>query len=368
MTDDTANSIADWLALHLIPGLGNAICQNLLEKFGGPREIFKAGISDLMDVEGIRAAVAQKIAQRDFTDDPEKVLHKVEEVGAKIITYGDQAYPSELREIYAPPLLLYLKGLDIPLNMTYVAVVGSRNPTPYGLKTSEEIGQGLARRGAGVVSGMARGIDAAAHWGCISGKGFTIAVLGTGIDRIYPASNKKLYHRICERGAVITEFPLGTPPEPKNFPIRNRVISGLCRGIVVVEATKQSGSLITASLALEHGREVFAVPGSINSFKSRGCHYLIKQGARLVENSDDILDELGLNFPFSTKKDAFKEAPIPPMGEEEKAIYDMLGDYPVHMDQIVRQGNREPSEVASTLLKMELRGLIRQLPGKMFVR
>jgi DNA processing protein len=363
----TADSIVDWVALHLVPGLGNAICQNLLEKFGDPTEIFRAGISDLTEVDGVREAVARRIAQRGLAEDPEKVLQKVSEVGAKIITYGDRAYPPQLREIYAPPLILYLKGLDIPQNATFVAVVGSRNPTPYGLKVSEELGQGLARRGAGVVSGMARGIDSVAHWGCLSGKGFTIAVLGTGIDRVYPASNRKLHHRICEIGAVVTEFPLGTPPEPKNFPIRNRIISGLSRGVVVVEATKQSGSLITASLALEQGREVFAVPGSINSFKSRGCHYLIRQGARLIENADDIMDELGLNFPFATKKDTFTEAPAPPMGEEEKAIYDMLGDYPVHIDQIVREGNRGPAEVASILLGMELKGLIRQLPGKFFV-
>jgi DNA processing protein len=215
---------------------------------------------------------------------------------------------------------------------------------------------------------MARGIDSAAHWGCIGGRGFTLAVLGTGIDTIYPKSNKKLFEQIIERGAVISEFPLGTPPEPKNFPIRNRIISGLSLGAVVVEATKKSGSLITAFLALEQGREVFAVPGSINSFKSRGCHLLIKQGAKLIENADDILDELGLNYEYAPKTDTFKELPPAPMDALEKAIFEIIGDYPIHIDQIARQGKMEPGEASSLLMKMELKGIVKQLPGKMFVR
>ncbi len=175
--------------------------------------------------------------------------------------------------------------------------------------------------------------------------------------------------QIIQKGAVISEFPLGTQPEPKNFPIRNRIISGLSRGVVVVEATKNSGSLITASLALDQGREVFAVPGSIHSFKSTGCHLLIKQGASLIENSDDVLDELGLNYEFASRKDTFEEEELlPPMGQPEKAIYDIIGDYPIHIDQIARQGNLEPGKTSSILMKMELKGIIRQLPGKMFVR
>ena len=357
-----------WLALHLIPGLGNIAFKNLLDRFGSPVGIFQASIADLTGVDGIRKELARKIVDREYTSDPLKELKRIESRGARILTYSDPAYPQFLKEIHGPPMILYIKGKDIPNNLTLVAVVGSRNPTHYGLKAAEKIGQGLARRGLGVVSGLARGIDAAAHTGCLGGRGFTIAVLGTGIDTIYPQSNKKLFHQITEKGAVISEFPLGTPPEPKNFPIRNRIISGLSRGVAVVEATKNSGSLITASLALDQGREVFAVPGSINSFKSTGCHLLLKQGARLVENSDDILDELGLNYKYAPKTDTFKDAPLPPMEDSEKEIYEIIGDYPIHIDKIANLGNLEPAEVSSILMRMELKGIIKQLPGKMFVR
>jgi DNA processing protein len=358
----------EWLALHLISGLGNIAFKNLLDRFESPEGIFKATISQLMDVEGVRKEVAKNIVNRKLVKDPEVELEKIKRGGARIITYQDPSYPIALKKIHDPPMLLYIKGNEIPNNVTFIGVVGSRNPTHYGLKAAEKIGQGLARRGLGVVSGMARGIDSAAHWGCLGGHGFTIAVFGTGIDTIYPASNKKLLQQIIQRGAVISEFPLGTPPEPKNFPIRNRIISGLCMGIVVVEATKNSGSLITASQALDQGREVFAVPGSIDSFKSTGCHFLIKQGARLIENSDDILDELGLNYRFAPKTDTFTKEQLPPLDEPERTIFDIIGDYPIHIDQITRQGNMEPREVSSILMRMELKGIIKQLPGKMFVR
>jgi DNA processing protein len=357
-----------WLALCMIRGLGNVACKNLVDRFGDPDRIFQATISELLSVEGIRKECALDILERKYEGDPQVELRKTEDHGARIITYTEPFYPKALKEIHDPPMLLYLKGNDIPANTTFVAMVGSRNATHYGLKAAEKIGQGLARRGLGVVSGMARGIDSASHWGCLSGLGFTIAVLGTGIDIIYPAFNKKLYHLIVEKGSVISEFPMGTPPAPTNFPIRNRIISGLSRGVIVVEATRNSGSLITASQALDQGREIFAVPGSIDSFKSAGCHFLIKQGARLIENSDDVLEEFGLNYPFLPKNDTFKKGDLPPMDESEKAIFDMIGDYPMHIDQISRQGNLEPKEISSILTRMELKGLIRQLPGKMFVR
>lgn len=357
-----------WLALHLISGLGNVAYKNLLDRFESLEKIFEANISQLLEVEGVRKKVATSIVNRKFTKDPVGELKKIKRSGVRIITYQDPNYPIALKKIHDPPMLLYVKGNEIPKNLSFIGVVGSRNPTHYGLKAAEKIAQGLARRGFGVVSGMARGIDSAAHWGCLAGHGFTIAVFGTGIDKVYPASNKKLMLQIIHEGAVISEFPLGTPPEPKNFPIRNRIISGLCMGIVVVEATKNSGSLITASQALEQGREVFAVPGSIDSFKSRGCHFLIKQGAGLIENSDDILDELGLNYRFAPKTDTFTQEQLPPLDECEKIIFDIIGDYPIHIDQITRQGNMEPREVSSILMKMELKGIIKQLPGKMFVR
>ena len=364
----STKKIYDLIALHLIPGLGNIVCKNLLDKFGSPKNIFQASISALMEIDGVRNKVAQNIINREYTTDPQQIIDKVEKCDARIIGYSDPDYPQMLKEIHDPPMILYIKGHDIQKKLTFIAMVGSRNSTHYGIKAAEKIGQGLARRGLGVVSGMARGIDSAAHWGCLGGRGFTIAVLGTGIDVVYPKSNKKLFQKIIEKGAVISEFPLGTPPEPKNFPIRNRMISGLSKAVVVVEATKRSGSLITASLALEQGRDVFAVPGSINSFKSTGCHFLIKQGARLIENSDDILDELGLNYEYAPKTDTFKDPHLPPIEESEKSVYDIIGDYPMHIDQIARQGNFKPGEISSILMKMELKGVIKQLPGKMFVR
>ena len=365
---DWSNTTLNWLELHLTPGLGNIAFKNLLDRFGSPDAILKATLMELMSVDGIREEAARNIAGKRLKNDCVKIQKKIEAEGARIVTYSDPSYPQTLRDIHDAPMLLYLKGKDIPANQSFISVVGSRHPTHYGLKAAEMIGQGLARRGLGIVSGMARGIDAAAHWGCINGLGFTIAVLGTGIDKIYPASNKKLSQKILETGTIISEFPLGTPARPNHFPIRNRIISGLSQGVVVVEATKNSGSLITASQALEQGRDVFAIPGSIYSFKSTGCHFLIKQGARLVENADDILEELGFNFPFGYKTDTFQKEMIPPMGEEEKILYDMIGDYPMHIDQIIRQGLLESQKVASTLTKMELKGVIRQLPGKMFVR
>ncbi|MBN1830794.1 MAG: DNA-processing protein DprA [Deltaproteobacteria bacterium] len=357
-----------WLALQMIPGLGNIACKNLLNKFGDPERIFQADISELTGIEGLRRETADRIVNKEFQIDPWEELANVEKCGAKIVSFHDPSYPAALKEIHDPPILLYVKGKDLPKNVTFVGVVGSRNPSPYGSKSAQMIGQGLGRRGLGVVSGMAKGVDASAHWGCLASQGFTIAVLGTGIDIVYPAQNRKLADSIANKGALISEFPVGTPPEPKNFPIRNRVISGLSRGVIVVEATMKSGSLITAALALEQDREVFAVPGSIHSFKSTGCHFLIKQGARLIENSDDVLDELGMNYDYSPKSDTFQKEVLPPMDESEKVIYDMIGDYPLHIDQITRQGNLAPGKAASILMRMELKGMIRQLPGKVFVR
>ena len=359
-----------WLGLYLVSGLGHTVLRSLLEYFGGPEAVFEAGVSELVKVSGVREEIARKIAGKEFSSDPEKELRKVERAGARIVTYLDPSYPKFLKEIHHPPVLLYVKGKDIPSNQTLIAVVGSRNATHYGLRAAEHIGMGLARRRVGVVSGLARGIDSAAHRGCLRGKGFTIAVMGTGIDRIYPTGNKRLLDQVTESGAVITEFPMGSPPEPRNFPIRNRIISGLNRGVVVVEATKQSGSLITASLALEQGREVFAVPGSINSFKSTGTHFLIKQGAKLIENADDILDEFGFHRGAAQESNGLREpaGELFEMDELQKKLYDIICDYPIHIDQIVRKGDMDAGEVSSILMEMELKGLVKQLPGKMFVR
>jgi len=362
-----SDSKFSWLALKMIPNLGNITYKRLLDRFGDPNNVFEAELKDLIAVEGVRKETAKRIVSRAWEGSPQDELMRLKDCGARLITFFDSSYPKYLREIHDPPPLLYLKGNDIPQGKTMVGVIGSRNPSHYGLKATEEICQGLAIRKIVVVSGMARGIDSAAHWGCLRGQGFTIAVLGSGIDVIYPESNSKLFNYIVKKGSVITEFSLGTPPEARNFPIRNRIISGLSKGVVVVEASRRSGSLITASLALEQGREVLAVPGSIDSFKSTGTHFLIKQGAKLVENADDVLQEIGLNYPYSKEMDRSKKIPLPLMEEDEKRLYDILGDYPLHIDQIVRQSRTDPARVANLLTRLELKGAVKQLPGKLFV-
>ncbi|MBW1689945.1 MAG: DNA-protecting protein DprA [Deltaproteobacteria bacterium] len=359
--------IVSWLALKMIPNLGNIAYKRLLDRFGDPTNVFNARLQELLEVEGIRAETAQRIVSNQWEGDPHQELRRIEEIGARFITIFDPSYPMDLKQIHDPPPLLYIRGKDLPSKNTMIAVVGSRNPSHYGLKVTEEICHGLAMLDISVVSGMAKGIDAAAHWGCLRGNGATVAVLGSGIDVIYPSSNVNLYHQIRKSGTVITEFPLGTPPEGRNFPIRNRIISGLSKGVVVVEASRRSGSLITASLALEQGREVFAVPGSVESFKSTGTHFLIKQGAKLVENADDILQELGLRSPYSKEGTPWKKVTIPPLEEDERRVFDILSNYPIHIDHIVRSSMLDSAKVASLLTRLELKGAIKQLPGKMFI-
>lgn len=364
------DEICAWVALYMISGIGNRAFKNLLERFGEPQAVFESAYKDLLRVEGVRKEVARRIVNREFIADPELEMRNIEKCNARILRYSDPTYPNYLKKISSAPVLLYIRGKDIPITQTFIAVVGSRNPTHYGIRAAERISMDLASLGIGVVSGLARGIDSAAHRGCLMGKGFTVGVLGTGIDRIYPSSNARLAEQLLESGAMISEFPTGSPPEPRNFPIRNRIISGLARGVLVVEATKKSGSLITASMALEQGREVFAVPGSIDSFKSTGSHFLIKQGAKLVENADDILDEFGFNNVLIPGKHTSKNTPGGGLDliQSEKAIYEIIGDYPMHIDEIVRLGEMDTGEALSVLLQMELKGIVKQLPGKMFVR
>ncbi|MBN1278134.1 MAG: DNA-processing protein DprA [Deltaproteobacteria bacterium] len=359
-----------WLALYLIQGLGNSVYKKLLERFGSPQSVFDADLNELMKVNGLKKDAANRIIKREFVSSPEEELRLTEKCGARIITYMDPGYPEILKHISSPPMVLYIKGKDIPIRQTLVGIVGSRNPTHYGLRSAEKIALGLARRKIGVVSGLARGIDSAAHRGCLQGEGFTAGVLGTGINLVYPSANRKLFDQITENGAIISEFPVNTPPEPRNFPIRNRIVSGLCKGIVVVEATRKSGSLITASFALEQNREVFAVPGSIDSPQSTGTHFLIKQGARLIEKADDILEEFGFNLDRIKDLNVLKDKSniFSDMDESEKKVYEVLGDYPVHIDEIVRTVSMKTGEVSGILMKMELKSIVKQLAGKMFIR
>ena len=283
---------------------------------------------------------------------------------------NDPDYPELLLQIPDPPPFLYLYG-RLEQKASAIAVVGSRMATRYGVSVARRLSADLAACGLTVVSGMARGIDTAAHDGALLGGGRTIAVLGSGLDRIYPTENQRLARKIGQNGAVISEFPLLTEPEPHNFPVRNRIISGMCYGTVIVEATKKSGSLITARLANEQNREVFAVPGSIQSFKSTGTHTLIKQGAKLVENAQDVLEEIaGAVFLNNTQNDIRPRPANEPieLTPEENVVYRNLDPYPVHIDDLGRKTAIAPGKLSSLLLALELKGMVEQLPGKFFTK
>jgi DNA processing protein len=278
-----------WIALKSIPGVGNITFPALVDKFVALPSIFNTSASQLATTPGISKKIATAIASFKDWDKIKLELDRTIKAGIKIITYSDELYPAKLLNIYDRPAFLYVKG-NLTKDEINIAMVGSRQASTYGKYTTERISRELAIKGITIVSGLARGIDAAAHRGALTASGITIAVMGSGLDVIYPPENKKLYAEIVQSGAVISEYPLGTPPLASNFPARNRIISGMSYGVVVVEAGEKSGSLITARLALEQGREVFAVPGSIDSSSARGTNKLIKQGAKLIENIDDILE------------------------------------------------------------------------------
>jgi DNA processing protein len=364
-------SLYYWLALNRISGVGAVLYRRLLEKFGSPEKVFQAEFGDLQGVEGLRQSTAQAIVKFKKAEKIDRELEELEKKRVEILTLEDPCYPSLLAQIHDPPPFLYYLGKPSEQNNQVLAVVGSRNSSPYGIRMTERLTWSLAKNGLTVVSGLARGIDTAAHYGALMAQGRTIAVLGSGLDVIYPPENQKLFDQIVEQGLVCSEFPLGTLPERQNFPVRNRIISGMALGVVIVEATLRSGSLITARLALDQGREVFAVPGSIESFKSSGTHRLIKQGAKLVENAQDILEEL--QWPM-TSESAFEEmgAPTPvfspSFSPQEKRIWDLLQDEPVHVDQIARRAEISIAPLLSILLEMEIKGMIKQQPGKFFIR
>src|SRR3989339_133561 len=283
--------LASWLSLSQIPGLGNENLRRLLQEFGSPSVVLATPVSALKQI--VRPAIASAISAATTDDFFAPVTAWLKDPLNHIITLADSDYPQALLNIPDPPLLLYVKGrLDL-LNHSSLAVVGSRNATTQGARNAEAFSQALSEADLCVVSGMAHGIDTAAHYGGLRGKGSSIAIIGTGLDKVYPAANRDLAHQLAQNGTLISEFPLGMPPLAHNFPRRNRIISGLSLGCLVVEASLQSGSLITARMALEQDREVFAIPGSIHSPQAKGCHALIKQGAKLVESAQDILEELG---------------------------------------------------------------------------
>jgi DNA processing protein len=353
-----SEGLAAWLRLTLIPGIGGESQRKLLAAFGLPEAVFAAGRLEARGVVGDRADLL-------FDFDPSEAVDRSLEWASQptqhILTLADYAYPKALLEIADPPSLLYVRGNTALLQKRGLAMVGSRNATPQGLQTAENFARTLAAKGLCIISGLALGIDAAAHRGALSAGGATIAVIGTGADRIYPARNKELALAIVEHGAVISEFPLGMPAIAANFPRRNRIISGLARGVLVVEAAPESGSLITARLAGEQGREVFAIPGSIHSPVARGCHKLIKQGAKLVETANDILEELG-NFTVP----AVQTESTPP--DDEHPLLVSMGHDPCSLDDLVEYTGQGADQLLPELLMLELSGQIAPLPGNRYQR
>jgi len=361
-----AEELFHWVALSLIPGLGSVLIKRLLERFKTPEAIFHASVKELSAVEGLSETVANEIQKGPSEKKVNREFSLLREVGGTIITLNDEIYPQRLKEIYDPPPLLYMRGTLKKEDELAVSIVGSRKTSSYGRWITEKISQDLVRHGITIVSGMARGIDSMAHRGALSGGGRTIAILGCGVDRIYPSENRPLFEEIINQGAVLSEFPMGSPPEGAHFPKRNRIISGLSIGVVVVEASARSGSLITAGYALEQGREVFAVPGNVGAEGSRGTNHLIKEGAKLVESSDDILEEIFPQWGREKEKIERAEIPEPDLSQEERLLYERLGGDPLHIDTIIRESGLDPGKVSSLLLNLELKGLVSQWPGKCF--
>ncbi|TAN84474.1 MAG: DNA-protecting protein DprA [Gallionella sp.] len=351
-------SLKAWLALGLIRGLGGESARRLLKEFGSPEAVFAAPVSSLKST--VKTEVAAEICKGVDGGLLAPALAWLEDSNNHIVTLADSDYPQALLNIPDPPLLLYVKGRPDLLNRPALGVVGSRNATPQGAGNAEAFAKTLSGAGLCVISGLAHGIDAAAHRGALRGPGGSIAVVGTGLDKVYPAANRDLAHQLAQQGALVSEFPLGTPPLAANFPRRNRIISGMSLGCLVVEASLQSGSLITARLAMEQGRDVFAIPGSIHAPQSKGCHALLKQGAKLVEAAQDILEELG-GLVAAPARAPDLPAPCP-------ALLEQLGFDPVNAEALSMRCGLTIAELSAMLLALELEGRISALPGGMYQR
>ncbi|MCF8054356.1 MAG: DNA-processing protein DprA [Deltaproteobacteria bacterium] len=371
-----------WFALKMVNGVGPVSFRELVDALGSPHAVFNASYAELLAVPGINKKTAMGIKNFSQWKSAEKQVEMLQQNDVEVVTYKDECYPQELSYIYDAPPLLFVRG-KLAANAVGIALVGSRRASEYGLQITNRIACQLAQKGITIVSGLALGIDAAAHQGAIAGRGKTVAVIGCGLDVIYPLENKRLFHKIPESGgAIVSEYFFGTPPNKENFPIRNRVISGMSLGVVVVEATDKSGSLITANIAAEQGREVFAVPGPIDSRGSRGTHLMLKKGAKLVESVEDIIEEI---LPQIDKKRIMGEkggemqpaAALPnsvkrqqqklPLEASEEKLLSLIGREKKSLDEVVREAQVPAKDVLSTLAVMEIKGLIKQLPGKMFV-
>src|ERR1700674_3590690 len=367
------DSSLSWLALSLTPGLAARLSARLLRRFDSPDGIFRASLPEL-EACNLPAAVAQAVFKKEAFKRAEKELAGIQKIaGCSLLNWTEPEYPQTLLQIYDPPVMLYVRGDPQVLNLPSLSIVGTRRPTLYGTQMAQRLGRDLAARGLVIVSGMARGIDTIGHQGAMDANGPAIGVLGTGIDVCYPKENKKLYEKVLERGAIISEFPLRTHPAPENFPVRNRIVAGMPLGVVVVEGAQYSGSLITARLAMEFGREVFGVPGNVTQPVSFAPNQLIKQGAKLVTCAADVIEELptpvraALMQAEQPKAEQRKLLAAAALNGLEKKLHELLStEEPVHIGNIVERSGLNSSEVLATLFDLEMKGIIRQLPGKQF--
>ncbi len=359
-----------YIVLNLIEHLGPVRLRQLLNAFGDPVSILNADADQLQQVHGIGPDVAGAIATWRGTVDLEGELRRIDDFGCRVLCMEDPEYPPLLREIYDPPIVLYLKGTLTPADRNGLAIVGSRQTTSYGNEVARRFAYQLAYTGVTVVSGGARGIDTAAHQGALAAGGRTVAVLGTGINRVFPPENRELFERIAERGVVMTQFPFDRPADKQSFPIRNRIVAGMTIGTIVVEANLTSGAMITANFATDYGRQVFAVPGRIDSPRSKGCHELLKKGAKLCEGLDDVLPEFEYLFPPPNRPagPAAAAGPALTLSEPEEAVLRALGTEEREADEILRELGMPTAAVNVALFSLEMKRMIRQLPGRRFRR
>jgi DNA processing protein len=358
-----------FIALNMIEGIGPVRLRKLLEQFGEPQAVLSASKLKLMQISGIGDEVADAITGWEQSVKLDQELRHVEEFGCRVITQEDDEYPPLLREIYDPPIVLYVKGELLPKDRNSIALVGSRQTTHYGIETARKFSYQLAYAGVTVVSGGARGIDTASHQGALSAGGRTVAVLGTGINIVFPPENRDLFEKITGHGAVITQFPFNRPGDRQSFPIRNRIVAGMTQGSLVVEAGMNSGALITTRFANDYGRQVFAVPGRIDSPRSKGCHDLIKNGAKLCESAEDILDEFEYMFPVSNRPPSAAESGELPgfdLSPEEAAMLELLPAGELSIDELIRKSGLPASKANVVMLGLQMKKLVKQLPGRVY--
>ncbi len=358
-----------FLVLNLLPNIGPARVRRLLEVFGSPQGILAAKASQIQQLEGFGRELAENVSKWEDQVDLEAELRKIDDRELTIITQEDDVYPQLLRESPSPPLVLYVWGQLLKRDSNAIGVIGSRQATHYGVSAARKMSFQLAYTGYTVVSGLARGIDTAAHEGALAAKGRTVAVIGSGIGKLYPPENQALAEKISQNGAVVTEFPVDYPPDRQSFPLRNRIVAGWCSGQLVVEAPARSGALITVQQAVDMGRTIYAVPGPIDRPTSMGCNRLIQQGAKLVVSGDDILDDLMTLFPTAPQAPKLQEsAPAVELSGDELTVFTALGTEQPHIDEIIRATGLPPGQVSSTLMRLEMKRLVRMLPGQRYVR